>query len=168
MSFQRGKSLEPQLGQNQLTVIDPTASPNFEGLLSKLVSDSVGYIEIFARTAIFPGNKKTLSVNIYLSTGVVNIETQWAAQNAREARYLISTLLVPLYQYGYVNRTYLLWNDEGLVPLVLEQQPCFSNQIKDVLTLAGHPYFTTHEDDRALEKYTKDLKRAHLISEQKQ
>ncbi len=74
---------------------------------------------------------------------------------------MVSTLLLPLHRYGFVERTYLLWNEDGLVPLVLEQRPSYEHQIKDLLVLANAPYFTTHQDDTALDEYVGQIKHAH-------
>lgn len=120
-----------------LTISNETSLPNFWSLVDKIVSEQVGFVEIYARYDVNDSVKATLACDIYLLSGVLSIESHWCAYKDIRAGEIVSTLLVPLHLKALQNKTYIRWDDGTTDPLL--QMSDYHNELEMVFILAKYP-----------------------------
>lgn len=121
----------------KLIVSDGTSHPSFWGFIDKVVSEQVGFVEIYARQDVNNNVKATLACDIILLHGVVTVKPHWCAYKDIRADEIVSTLLVPLHFKALQKKTYIRWDNDKVEPLL--QWDNYQNELEKVFTLAQYP-----------------------------
>ncbi len=121
----------------RLTISNETSSPDFWSLIDKIVSEQVGFVEIYARDDVNDSVNATLACDIYLLNGVLSIESHWCAYKDIRAGEVVSSLLVPLHLKALQNKTYIRWDDGTTDPLL--QMSDYHTELQMIFILAKYP-----------------------------
>lgn len=132
---------------NHLTLSNGTSSPPFYQLIDNIISESIGYIEIYARTDINKHLGVTLACDIILEKGVISVVPHWTAYKDMRAGEIVSTLLVPLYLSGLCDKTYIRWANDKLESLS-NKMDC-RLVLNKIFTLAEHPHASFIDKENA-------------------
>ncbi len=120
-----------------LIFTDETSSPNFWELINQIVTEDIGFIEIYARYDVNDSVKATLGCDIILLNGILSVQAHWCAYKEIRTREIIDTLLVPLHLKNLQNKTYIRWDDGRTEPLLHRDD--YVTELKKVLQLANYP-----------------------------
>jgi hypothetical protein len=121
----------------RLTIADETSLPNFWSLIDKIVSEQVGFVELYARYDVNDSVNATLACDIVLLNGVISIKSHWCAYKDIRAGEIVSSLLVPLHLKALQNKTYIRWDDGTTEPLL--QKDDYQTELEKVFLLAKYP-----------------------------
>lgn len=121
-----------------LDIFCGVSSPPFETLIKKLTKESIGRIKIFSRTDQNDAVNATLSCEILLEQGVINVVPQWCAYKEMRAEEIVTTLLLPLHSLGLQNVTFLEVDDK-LIPLLEAGENDFESELRAIFSLAQYP-----------------------------
>jgi len=146
--------LNRYLSQNHgtMNIYHDTSSPDFYTFLGAIEKAAIGNIRLKARTDQNSAVDATLSCEILLEQGVVEIIPQWCAYKDIRAEEIVSTLLVPLHVSNLYLKTYLKNPTGELSPL------CYDNncerELKAVYSLSRYPHTPSKENIASLEAAT--------------
>ncbi|WP_240224659.1 hypothetical protein [Rheinheimera hassiensis] len=151
---------------NHCILEDGTSYPPFWDLIDKINPESIGCIEIYARTDVNEAVEATLACDILIDQGVISVVPNWCAYKVIRADEIVSSLLLPLHLKG-LHRKALLRDADGKLK-ALRQEPSdsgYRDELKLVLDLAKYP--NVYQNDECSELFLRhagDLSIASKLS----
>ena len=146
--------LNRYLSQNRgsMDIYHGTSIPDFYIFLGAIEKGAIGNIRLKARTDQNSAVDATLSCEILLEQGIVEIIPQWCAYKDIRAEEIVSTLLVPLHVSNLQHKTYLKKPTGELSPLCHDNN--YERELKAVYSLSRYPHTPSNEDIASLEAAT--------------
>lgn len=129
----------------RLMLSDSTSCPSFWQFIDNLAPESVGYIEIYARTDINDSVDATLACDICLEQGIISVTPNWCAYKDIRADEIISTLLVPLHLKGLRDRSFIRWDDGKTEPLIRNED--WGSELQKIFILSKYPHAIGYREE---------------------
>lgn len=155
-----------QKNNNCCVLYDSGSHPSFSSLIGNIEPDSVGSIEIYARTDINNNVEATLACDILLVQGVISVRTNWCAYKESSADSIVASLLLPIHLNRLINKTVIREDSGALKPLRTEASD-FGHQeeLKAIFELAKFPnvYFDDEDKPKKMRQHVHDLTCANIV-----
>lgn len=149
------------VNNNRLLLTDGTSYPPFNDFLSLIDPDSVGVIDIYARTDVNDAVNATLACDIWMDSGIITVVPHWCAYKDIRAAEVVGTLLCPLHRLGLHSRTRLRKGRGEFLPLTRgDSDADLTSEVCAVFELAKYPRMF-EQDDRPDWRYLKPLRDAN-------
>lgn len=118
----------------ELVLSNSTSCTDLTPLFDKILSSSIGKIEIVRHTDVNPAVDCTLGCNIYLDEGVIQVKAHWCARNEDRAGQIFTSLISPLHENELFEVTFV--NNDGQLSPLNAGGVNFEFEIEQILKLA--------------------------------
>lgn len=157
-----------QQHNNFCVFYDPSSSPSFWDFIDNINPDSVGSIEIYARTHINNQMDATLACDVLLDQGVISVQTNWTAYKESSADSIVGTLLLPIHLKRLLKKTVIRDDSGELKPLRTEASDFgHEEELKAIFALAKYPNVYRYDEagPKKMRQHLRDLKCANLVGQ---
>lgn len=132
------------LNHGTMNIYHDTSSPDFYTFLGAIEKTAIGNIRLKARTDQNSAVDATLSCEILLEHGIVEVIPQWCAYKSIRAEEIVSTLLVPLHVSLLFLKTYLKMPTGKMEPL--SHGILYERELEAVFKFSGYPQTPSQKD----------------------